>query len=85
MKNLKQRSGNVSGRHISPGVTARWVALMAVLAMIIALSALQATAHAASQQHLPFRCFAQVGVDHVVFGPDSFFWLCCKNGLCCKK
>src|SRR5262249_30060975 len=22
---------------------------------------------------LPFRCFAPVGVDHVVFGPDSFF------------
>jgi hypothetical protein len=31
------------------------------------------TAFAASQQQLPFRCFAQVGVDHVVFGPDSFF------------
>jgi hypothetical protein len=31
------------------------------------------TAHAASQQLLPFRCFAQVGVDHVVFGPQSFF------------
>jgi hypothetical protein len=26
-----------------------------------------------SQPQLPFRCFAQVGVDHVVFGPDSFF------------
>src|SRR6516162_11101377 len=31
------------------------------------------TALAASQPLLPFRCFAQVGVDHVVFGPDSFF------------
>jgi hypothetical protein len=30
-------------------------------------------ARAASQPQLPFRCFAQVGVDHVVFGPDSFF------------
>jgi hypothetical protein len=28
---------------------------------------------AVSQPQLPFRCFAQVGVDHVVFGPDSFF------------
>jgi hypothetical protein len=28
---------------------------------------------AASQLLLPFRCFDQVGVDHVVFGPDSFF------------
>jgi hypothetical protein len=26
-----------------------------------------------TQPLLPFRCFAQVGVDHVVFGPDSFF------------
>jgi hypothetical protein len=30
-------------------------------------------AHAASQTHLPARCFAQVGVDHIVFGPQSFF------------
>jgi hypothetical protein len=30
-------------------------------------------AFAASQQHLPFRCFAQVDVVHVVFGPNSFF------------
>jgi len=28
---------------------------------------------AASQPQVPARCFAQVGVDHVVFGPDSFF------------
>ena len=32
-----------------------------------------AAAHAASQPQLPFRCFAQSGTDHVVFGPDSFF------------
>jgi hypothetical protein len=32
-----------------------------------------AAALAASQPQLPFRCFAQVGVDHVVFGPESFF------------
>src|SRR6266566_4583548 len=30
-------------------------------------------AFAASQPLVPARCFAQVGVDHVVFGPDSFF------------
>jgi hypothetical protein len=30
-------------------------------------------AHAASQPHLPARCFAQVDVVHVVFGPESFF------------
>jgi len=47
-------------------------ALAAVLASIVVLSA-PATAHAVSQPLLPFRCFAQVGVDHVVFGPDSFF------------
>jgi hypothetical protein len=31
------------------------------------------TALAASQPLVPGRCFAQVGVDHVVFGPLSFF------------
>jgi hypothetical protein len=40
----------------------------------VATSALHAdTAFAASQQQLPFRCFAQEDVDHVVFGPESFF------------
>jgi hypothetical protein len=34
---------------------------------------LSPVAHAASQPHLPARCFAQVDVVHVVFGPDSFF------------
>jgi len=45
---------------------------MAVLASAAALSG-PGTAVAASQPQLPFRCFAQVSVDHVVFGPDSFF------------
>jgi len=45
---------------------------MSVLASAAALSG-SGTAAAASQPQLPFRCFAQVGVDHVVFGPDSFF------------
>jgi hypothetical protein len=45
---------------------------MSVLAATV-LWALPGTALAASQPQLPFRCFAQVGVDHVVFGPDSFF------------
>jgi hypothetical protein len=39
----------------------------------VAVSVLAATARAASPPLLPFRCFAQVGVDHVVFGPESFF------------
>jgi hypothetical protein len=46
---------------------------MPVLAASVALWALPGTALAASQHQLPFRCFAQVDVDHVVFGPDSFF------------
>lgn len=73
MKNLKQLSRNVLGRRLSRGVSPRGVALTAVLALAVALSVRPSTARAASQQHLPFRCFAQVGVDHVVFGPDSFF------------
>src|SRR5215470_9224547 len=73
MKNLTQLPRNVLGRRISRGVTTGAVALTAVLALAVALSVLPATALAASQPQLPFRCFAQVGVDHVVFGPDSFF------------
>jgi hypothetical protein len=45
----------------------------AFLAAVISFAALTATARAVSQPQLPFRCFAQVGVDHIVFGPDSFF------------
>jgi hypothetical protein len=65
---------NGLGRLIPRRVTARVVALTGGLASAVALSiALPATAQAVSQPLLPFRCFAQVGVDHVVFGPDSFF------------
>jgi hypothetical protein len=73
MKNLKQLSRDVLGSYISRDLSAGAVVLTAVLALAVALSVMPATAQAASQQHLPFRCFAQVGVDHVVFGPDSFF------------
>jgi len=31
------------------------------------------TTRAASQPHLPGRCFAPIDVEHVVFGPQSFF------------
>src|SRR5215813_4797452 len=72
MKNPKQLVSQGLGRPISFGV-ARAVALTWVLAAALALWALPGTALAASQPQLPFRCFAQVGVDHVVFGPDSFF------------
>jgi hypothetical protein len=61
------------GRPISRRVTAGAVVFASVLASAVALVALPVSATAASQPLLPFRCFAQVGVDHVVFGPDSFF------------
>jgi len=73
MKNPKQVLREGLGRPISCGATARAVVLTSLLAAAAALIALPATALAASQPQLPFRCFAQVGVDHVVFGPDSFF------------
>jgi hypothetical protein len=45
-----------------------------VLAAGLAPGLFQApVAQAASQPHLPARCFAQVDVVHVVFGPESFF------------
>jgi hypothetical protein len=57
------------------GVVARAFALTTIASsgMVAAFAASASTANAASQTQLPFRCFAQVGVDHVVFGPDSFF------------
>jgi hypothetical protein len=73
MRNPRQVVRERWGRPFSCGVTARPVALISVLAAAVALGALPGTALAASQPQLPFRCFAQVGVDHVVFGPDSFF------------
>ena len=72
MKHPKQIVRDGLGRPISCRAAARAVALMSVLAATV-LWALPGTALAASQPQLPFRCFAQVGVDHVVFGPDSFF------------
>jgi hypothetical protein len=48
-------------------------AVAALTAVAAVVAALPSNAHAASQPQLPFRCFAQVGVDHVVFGPESFF------------
>jgi len=71
MKNLEQVVREGLGRPVSRAA-ARPVALMSVLGASVALWALPGTALAASQQ-LPFRCFAQVGADHIVFGPDSFF------------
>ena len=47
--------------------------IAAALSPIFALAPLPASALGVSQPQLPFRCFAQTGVVHVVFGPDSFF------------
>src|SRR5499427_4193841 len=73
MKNPKQVLREGLGRPISRGVTVRAVVLTSLLAAATAALSGPGTAVAASQPQLPFRCFAQVGVDHVVFGPDSFF------------
>jgi hypothetical protein len=73
MKNPHLPFAAIFRRLISRGVAWRAAAITAVLAPIAALSVLATAAVAASQPQLPFRCFAQVGVDHVVFGPDSFF------------
>src|SRR5215467_14038988 len=73
MKNPKPMLREGLSGPISRGVTALAVALTSVLAAAVASWVLPGTALAVSQPQLPFRCFAQVGVDHVVFGPDSFF------------
>jgi hypothetical protein len=70
MNKLRRVPAKRSGRPISRRLIARATGLAAVLVTALALPV---TAQAASQPLLPFRCFAQVGVDHVVFGPDSFF------------
>jgi hypothetical protein len=65
---------NAVGKSSSRAVTFRVMALTAAIAAAAATSVLLAgAAQAASQPLLPARCFAQVGVDHVVFGPESFF------------
>jgi len=65
---------NAVGRSIWRAVSVRAIALTAAIAAAAATSALQpGAALAASQPLVPARCFAQVGVDHVVFGPQSFF------------
>ena len=65
MKNPKQVVREGVGRPVLYGVNARAVALASVLAAAVALWALPATAAlAVSQPQLPFRCFAEVGMDH---------------------
>jgi hypothetical protein len=65
---------NAFSRSISRTIRAGAIALTAAVAPAAATSVLHpGTTLAASQPLVPARCFAQVGVDHVVFGPDSFF------------
>jgi len=72
---------NLFSTSISRAVIVRAIALTAVLAPVGAVSALlPGPALAASQPLVPARCFAQAGVDHVVFGPDSFFELTTVQG-----
>jgi hypothetical protein len=73
MMNPGHRLRESLGRRSFRAAAARASAVTLVLASAVTLSALPGTALAASQPQLPFRCFAQIGVDHVVFGPDSFF------------
>ena len=57
-----------------PAAATRLLALLASMAAAAGLLALGAAgARAADRPQLPFRCFAPVGVTHVVFGPQSFF------------
>jgi hypothetical protein len=60
-------------RRVTSRAFARRAAAITAALAPIAVLALPSAAAAVSQPQLPFRCFAQVGVDHVVFGPDSFF------------
>ena len=64
MKSPKQVLREGLGRPISRGITARTAVITSVLAGAVALLALPATALAVSQPQLPFRCFAEVGMDH---------------------
>ncbi len=65
---------NAVGKSITHAVIVRAMTLTAAIAAAGATSVLLAGgALAASQPLVPARCFAQVRVDHVVFGPDSFF------------
>ena len=65
---------NAVGKSSSRAIIVRMMALTAAIAAAAATSVLLAgSALAASQPLVPARCFAQVGVDHVVFGPESFF------------
>ena len=60
-------------RSFSPAPALALTPVLLACAAMLSAALLPTAALAASQPQLPFRCFAQVGVDHVVFGPNSFF------------
>jgi hypothetical protein len=71
---LEVRIMNDLRKSLARAVTAGAMALTLGVASLAASTLLHpGTAQAASQPLVPARCFAQVGVDHVVFGPLSFF------------
>jgi hypothetical protein len=70
----KVRIMNDLRKSLARSVTVGAMALAVGIGPVAASTLLHpGTALAASQPLLPGRCFAQVGVDHVVFGPLSFF------------
>jgi hypothetical protein len=73
VKKLSRMLGRRAGGPATRRLAARAAMLAAVLLPVGLLSAMPVAARAASQPQLPFRCFAQAGTHHVVFGPDSFF------------
>jgi hypothetical protein len=73
VKKLKRSRGPRDRSASRRRLAARAAVLAAALVPGGMLAAMPAAAQAASQPLLPFRCFAQAGTDHVVFGPDSFF------------
>lgn len=73
MKDRLRQRAVVSRRTASSRLAKGWAGVTMTAAVAVALAALPPAAVAVSQPQLPFRCFAQVGVDHVVFGPESFF------------
>lgn len=88
MKIRKERRKDMAGLRgiVARATSRRAIAVVlgvpAMLGSVLVLAALQPASAAtvtqsatggADRPQLPFRCFAPVDVDHVVFGPDSFF------------
>jgi len=72
MENPKQPLRGALPRALLRGRIGFAVSFAVVLATVVGLSVQPDAARAATQPLLPFRCFAQVDVDHVVFGPAVY-------------